>query len=156
MKLVLGNIVLEFDSALTSVPSNGADWDWVVDSWDEVVQDIKIEQQDGFATIHGLTGNGPGKGENRVSVLLPEIKSEQDVFRYYENKLSGRHVEKSQINDAISTEEYSWGKVIALSWHRMGFAPGGTEYCMLPHEGPVISTGFIKLNWISVKIYSLL
>nr|WKF61893.1 hypothetical protein HUO10_006425 [Paraburkholderia busanensis] len=53
--------------------------------------------------------------------------------------------------ESVHAMDFSWGTLVSLNWSELGYAPGGTEYCLLPNDGPAISIGHLRLDWTSVR-----
>jgi hypothetical protein len=152
--IALGSLTLEFGAALIEVPCNGS-YDWLNEDWDEIPQEIQIVQGDTSAIVTGLTGRFAEKGPHWVEVISPCIFCECDVVEHLLSKPDTSGQSESEIRDALRTANFPWGKLVSLNWGSLGYAPGGTEYCLLPSSSPAISLGFLRLDWASVRVNRL-
>ncbi|WP_175751991.1 hypothetical protein [Burkholderia ambifaria] len=149
--IALGPFTLDFDAALIRVSSDG-DYDWMNEEWIDVQQEIVIVQGEISAKVIGVTGRFSEKGPHIIEILSPRIFVESEIVEHLLSKSSASGQGESKMRGAVHTTHFSWGKLVSLNWMELGYAPGGTEYCILPTDGPAISTGYLRLDWASVRI----
>lgn len=149
--IALGPLTLYFDAAMITVPSNG-DYDWMNEEWIDVRQEIEVVQCGTSATVIGVTGRFAQKGPHVIEVLSPHIYAESEVVEHLLSKPDTSGISEDKVRGAIHTTLFPWGKLVSLDWSELGYAPGGTEYCLLPTGGPAISTGHLRLDWAGVRI----
>ncbi|WP_156401427.1 hypothetical protein [Duganella sp. Root1480D1] len=153
--IIIGPFEVRFEPALVSVPRDGTEYDWICEDWVEVRHLLEIEQADGWATVIGLNGGPRDKKPHVVRPLSPTAFTEQEIVEYFIKSASTAYTSRDQIKNLISTTNYPWGKVVSLNWTALGYAPGGTEFCMLPNDGCAISLGHLALDWATVKVSSV-
>jgi hypothetical protein len=95
--------------------------------------------------------------KEHIHELDPALYTAEEVQNYLANKAksvnrSTSYIDAAIIDAAIGSELFPWGKLIFLKWHELGFAPGGTEYCILANGLPALTLGFQRLNWNSIEI----
>ena len=149
--IALGLLTLDFGAALISAPSNG-DYDWMNEDWSHIRQEIAVIQRETSAKVIGVTGRFAEKGPHVVEILLPHIFVENEVVEHLLAKTDSSGLGKTKLREAVRTTCFSWGKLVSLNWSKLGYAPGGTEYCILPIDGPAISMGFLRLDWAGLRI----
>ena len=149
----LGTPKLEFESALIMVPRDGVTYDWLNNDWVDTQQQIEIEQSDGSATVTGLTRSFPPRDPYLVRIVTPLINTEQGVIEYLQSQpIRSELATSDALRAAIKSQDFQWGKLLSLDWTALGYAPGGTEYCLLPAGGPAISVGLLRLDWATVRV----
>lgn len=148
----LGLVRLDFKAAVINVPRNG-DYDWMNADWIDTQQEIEIVQLEQTATVFCATGRFAQVGPHLIEVLLPRLYTEKEVAAHLLSKPNTSRSPENMARDAVKVDRHSWGKLISMDWRAMGHAPGGIEYCLLPIDGPAISTGFLRLDWPSVEIH---
>jgi len=148
----LGLMRLDFKAAIINVPRHG-DYDWMNADWIDTQQGIEIVQSERSATVFCTTGRFAQKGPHLIEVVLPHLYSEKEVVAHLLSKPNTSGLPESMVRDAMKIEHFSWGMLFSMDWGSMGYAPGGVEYCLLPIDGPAISTGFLRLDWPSVQIH---
>lgn len=149
--ITLGPLTLDFDAALITVPNNG-DYDWMNEEWGDIRQEIVILQGETSAKVIGVTGRFAEKGPHAVEIISPHIFIESEVVDHLLTKPDTSGLSETEVRGAVRTVRHSWGKLISLNWKELGYAPGGTEYCILPTGGPAISMGFLRLDWNGLRI----
>ncbi|UCJ18772.1 hypothetical protein K5Q02_10560 [Pseudomonas sp. MM211] len=149
----LGSLRISFAAALVSAPYSGINHDWLSEDWRDTSQELKIHQGERSATITGLTGFGAEKGQHVIHVIEPPIKTEHELLAYFLKKAEISKFPQEILLNAVSSLEYSWGKLVSLNWTALGYAPGGAEYCVLPTNFSAISLGFLRLDWPTVRVY---
>lgn len=150
--IIIGTFEVRFEPALVSVPRNGGDYDWLCDDWMEVRHLIEVEQADGWATVIGLNGSPREKRSHVIRPLQPAAITEQEIFDYFISSALNAHTSLAEIENPISIATYPWGKLVSLNWTDLDYAPGGTEFCMLPNDGYAISFGLLALDWDTVQL----
>ncbi|SEI20717.1 hypothetical protein [Paraburkholderia hospita] len=151
--IALGPLTLDFDSAMIMVPSNG-DYDWMNEDWIEVRQEIEVVQGETSATVIGLAGRFTQTGPHIIEIVSPRIFVESEVVEHLLSKHHTFGLSENTMRGAVHTMHFPWGKLVSLDWTKLGYAPGGVEYCLLPTDGPAISTGYLRLDWTSVRLRS--
>ncbi|KHK55790.1 hypothetical protein PI87_12285 [Ralstonia sp. A12] len=152
----LGTLKLEFESARVMVPRDGVTYDWFNNDWIDTQQQIEIEQSDGSAMVTGLTGRFTQRGPYRVGIVTPRIDTEQGVIEYLQSKPPRSELATSEaVQAAVKSQDFHWGKLLSLDWTALGYAPGGTEYCLLPAGGPAISVDLLRLDWATVRVVAV-
>lgn len=149
--ITIGPFEVRFEPALVSVPRDGSEYDWLCDDWIEVPHLIKIEQADGWATVTGLNGGPTEKRRNVVRPLRPAALTESEIVDYFIQSALTEYCTREDIEKQIAVTNYQWGKLVSLNWTALGYAPGGTEYCMLPNDGVAISLDLLALEWTTMK-----
>lgn len=149
----LGSLRISFAAALVSAPCSGINHDWLNEEWRDTPQELKIHQGESSAKIMGLTGFGAEKGQHVIHVIEPPIKTEHELMAYFLKKAEISKFPQEILLNAINSLEYPWGKLVSLNWTVLGYAPGGTEYCVLPTNFSAISLGFLRLDWPTVRVY---
>lgn len=152
MKIILKGISVQFEKALAVVAADHSEWDWICKDWVEVPQDVSIEQTDGVAIVTAYSSAGNTKVTNRIYVVEPIVFSNDQAVSFILTKISDSNVNLSDFQSAISRQDFDYGYVYSLAWHNLGYAPGGFEYFVLPFNGPLFTTGFLKLDWKNVKV----
>ena len=155
----LGRLVLEFERALIHVPQNagGLDYDsgdWK-DEWIDREQQIEVHQRRHHAMVMGLNGFGKQRGEHRVEVVEPGMTDLHATCDYLVAQAAISPTENELVRAAVEVTVFPCGQVLSLNWSALGYAPGGRQYCLLPHGLPAISTGFLRLDWKSVAVRRL-
>ncbi|MEM5318178.1 hypothetical protein [Paraburkholderia sp. JHI869] len=149
----LGLVRLDFRTAIIKVPRNG-DYDSMNEDWIDTEQEIELVQAAQSATVFCSTGRFAQKEPHLVEILFPHLFAEKEVAAHLLSKSDMSGSPENMMRDAVKTDHYSWGRLISMDWGSMGYAPGGVEYCLLPIDGPAISTGFLRLDWPSVQIHA--
>lgn len=149
--IALGPLTLDFDTALIIVPRNG-DYDWMNEEWIDVRQEIEVIQGETSAKVIGVTGRFAEKGLHVIEILSPRIFVESEVVEHLLSKPDTSGLSENKVRGAVRTTHFPWGKLVSLNWKELGYAPGGTEYCLLPIDGPAISTGYLRLDWAGVRV----
>lgn len=120
----------------------------------DVIQEIEVIQRSGSALVVGLTGFGVEKGEHVVETVSPPLQTKDKVISHIVSVGLTEQVQPDAVRAALEIAEYPCGLVMALNWAKLGFAPGGHQYWILPFVGDAISLGFLRLNWPTVSICS--
>ncbi|MDB0571799.1 hypothetical protein LBW59_13600 [Ralstonia solanacearum] len=149
----LGEFRLDFESAIIWAPCDGTNYDWLNPDWADTPQQIEIVQGDGSASVIGLTGRFAQRGPHAVRILAPSIRTEQGVVEHLLRKAGPPELPWDIKRAAIKSQDFPWGTLLSLDYCVLGYAPGGTEYCLLPIGGPAISLDFLRLDWATVRIY---
>ncbi|SFG78048.1 hypothetical protein SAMN05518865_11872 [Duganella sp. CF458] len=152
--ITIGAFELSFEPALVSVPRDGSDYDWLCNDWIGVRHLIKIEQADGWATVTGLNGGPTEKRRHVIRPLLPTALTDSEIVDHFVQSALTEYRTREDIEKQIAITNYPWGNLVSLNWTSHGYAPGGTEYCMLLNEGIAISLGLLALDWSTIKISS--
>ena len=151
----LGLRRLKFESALISIPRDLSDsGDWMNSDFVDDIQKIEVIQRTGSAVVVGLSGFGAEKGKHVVETVFPPLQSKDKVISHIVSTGVKEQVQPDAVRAAVDIAEYPCGLVIALNWGKLGFAPGGRQYWILPFIGDAISLGFLRLNWPTVSICS--
>lgn len=152
----LGQVVLEFERALIRVPQKvgapegGAD-EWS-EEWADRPQHIEVRQHRRHAVVVGLDGFGAQRGEHRVEMLEPPVHSLPAALAYLVAQAAASEGENELVRQTVDVAEFPCGQVLSLNWSALGYAPGGRQYCLLPHDLPAIGTGFLRLDWQGVTV----
>jgi hypothetical protein len=152
--ITVGSVEVSFESALISIPQDGFDHDWLCDVWVDARQPINVMQADGWVTVIGLTGMATEKCPHVVCHLHPPAYTEEDVIEYFVSLAAAANTPREAANNAVVIVSYPWGKLISLNWSALGYAPGGSEYCMLPTDSCAISLGHLRLDWATVQVHA--
>lgn len=144
-------LMLDFDTAMIKVPRDG-NYDWMNEDWIETRQRIEIFQGERSATVLSSTGQFSPKGSHSIEILSPQMYTTEEVIAHLLAKPNPSGLPEGVIRKSVEIDHHSWGNLISLNWGALGYAPGGTEYCLLPDGSPAISIGFLRLDWKSVRI----
>lgn len=148
----ISSIKLGFEPAIIQLPENGSNFDWLSDKWIKEPQRIEVIQKADSALIKGLSGYGTQLGENNVHLIKPELTNVEGVKTYLHKVAEERGDDTKNIGKAIECINYSWGILISLLWHELGYAPGGSESVVLPNNSKAIYFGLVPINWSSLII----
>jgi hypothetical protein len=148
----LGQVVLEFERALIHVPCDAHDAGELTDVWIDAPQRIDIHRQWGHVKVIGLDGFGAQRGEHCVTVVEPALLTADAVKEYLVTQASRAAGEGELVRQVLECTEHACGQVFCLNWSALGYAPGGRQYCLLPHGRAAISTGFLRLDWDTVLV----
>jgi len=148
----ISSIKLSFEPAIIQVPENGSNFDWLNDKLIKKPQKIEVVQKTDSVLIKGLSGYGTQLGENDVHLIKPELTNIDDVKMHLHKVAEERGNDSKSIAKAIECVNYSWGVLVSLLWHELGYAPGGSESVVLPNNSKAIYFGLVSINWDSLII----
>ena len=148
----ISSIRLSFEPAIIQAPQSGSNFDWLNDKWVKEPQRIDVIQRTDSALIKGLSGYGTQLGENNVHLIKPELTDLDSVKTHLHKVAEERGDDSRNIAKAIECINYSWGILVSLLWHELGYAPGGSESVVLPANSKAIYFGLVPINWDSLII----
>lgn len=151
--ITIGEFDIRFEPALVSVPRDGTEYDWLCNDWVRVRHLIEIEQADGWATVTGMNGSPREKRAHVVRPLQPAALTEDKIVDHFIESALTAHTSVEEIISLIAITSYPWGRLVSLNWTALDYAPGGTEFCMLPNDGYAISLGLLALEWATVQVF---
>ncbi|MEC7121027.1 MAG: hypothetical protein VXW65_14160, partial [Pseudomonadota bacterium] len=82
-------------------------------------------------------------------LIVNNLQMEQFLEQLIRQQTGGGNVKPQT---GICNQSYQWGEVFLIDWGKLGFAPGGTESFLLPHQYHGVYVGFFCFDWQSLKI----
>lgn len=143
---------LDFVAAMIKVPLDGY-YDWMNEEWVDTPQELEITHSKAGVTVFSSVGRFAQKGPHLIEILSPQVHTEEGVVAYLRAKPGNTGLSEDALQKAVKVDTYLWGRLFSLDWISLGYAPGGTEYCLLPTGGPAITIGFLSLDWTSIQVH---